>query len=64
MGAGPVVPKCRGIVRRLLREARGDMQRGFKSYIIVLVVIALVGLAYVAIFGFHTTFFLQHPTLP
>lgn len=35
------------------------MRGGLRSYVIVLVVIALIGIAYVAIFGFHTSFFLN-----
>jgi hypothetical protein len=43
---------------------RGEMRGSPKSYVIVLIIIALVGLAYVIIFGFHTSFFVKGLVLP
>lgn len=43
---------------------RGEMRDSLKRYVIVLVVIALIGLGYVLIYGFHTSFFAKALVLP
>jgi hypothetical protein len=43
---------------------RGEMRGSLKSYVIVLIIIALIGLTYVLLFGFHDTFFFQHVAHP
>jgi Na+/proline symporter len=43
---------------------RGEMRGSPKSYVIALIIIALVGLVYVLVFGFHSTFFVKSLVLP
>lgn len=43
---------------------RGEMHGSLKAYVIILAVIAIIGLAYVAIFGFHTSFFIKALSIP
>jgi hypothetical protein len=45
-------------------EMRGEMRGSLKSYVIVLIIIAVLGLGYVLIFGFHSSFFVKSLAIP